>query len=33
MFSMYDASIPPILRALNNLSHILNKGEAYANAK
>ena len=33
MFSMYDASIPPILRALNNLSHILNKGEAHANAK
>jgi hypothetical protein len=33
MFSMYDASIPPLKRALNNLSHILKKGEEYADAK
>lgn len=33
MLSMFDASIPPLTRALNNLSHILKKGEEYANAK
>lgn len=27
---MYDASITPLTRALNNLSNILKKGEAYA---
>jgi uncharacterized protein len=33
MLSMYDASITPLKRALNNLSHILKKGEEYADAK
>lgn len=33
MLSMFDATIPPLKRALNNLSHILNKGEEYADAK
>ena len=33
MFTMYDATIPPIKRALTNLSAILKKGEDYANAK
>jgi len=33
MFTMFDATIPPLLRALNNLSHILKKGEAHADAK
>jgi hypothetical protein len=33
MLSMYDASISPLKRALNNLSHILKKGEEHANAK
>jgi uncharacterized protein len=30
MLSMYDATITPLKRALNNLSNILKKGEAYA---
>jgi uncharacterized protein len=33
MLSMYDASITPLKRALTNLSHILKKGEEYADAK
>jgi uncharacterized protein len=33
MLAMYDATISPLKRALNNLSHILKKGEDYANAK
>ncbi len=33
MLSMYDASISPLKRTLNNLSHILKKGEEYADAK
>jgi hypothetical protein len=33
MLSMYDASISPLKRALNNLSHILKKGEEHADAK
>lgn len=33
MLSMYDATIPPLKRALNNLSHILKKGEEHAEAK
>ena len=33
MLSMFDASVAPLKRALNNLSHILNKGEAHAAAK
>ncbi len=33
MLSMYDATITPLRRALSSLSHILNKGEAYADAK
>lgn len=33
MLSMYDAAIPPLKRALNNLSHILKKGEEHADAK
>jgi uncharacterized protein len=33
MLSMYDAAITPLKRALNNLSHILKKGEEYAIAK
>jgi uncharacterized protein len=30
---MYDITVPPLTRALNNLSHILKKGEEYADAK
>jgi uncharacterized protein len=33
MLSMYDATIPPLKRALNNLSHILKKGEEHADSK
>jgi uncharacterized protein len=33
MIAMYDASITPLKRALNNLSQILKKGEAHADAK
>jgi hypothetical protein len=33
MLSIYDASIPPLKRALSNLSHILKKGEEHADAK
>ena len=33
MLAMYDAIIPPLKRTLNNLSHILKKGEEYADAK
>lgn len=33
MLTMFDATIPTLIRALNNLSHILKKGEAYADAK
>lgn len=33
MLSMYDATIPPLKRALGNLAAILEKGEQYANAK
>ena len=33
MLSMYDASFAPLKRALNNLSHILKKGEAHADTK
>lgn len=33
MLTMFDAVIPPLKRALNNLSSILEKGEAYADAK
>ncbi len=31
--SMYQASVPPIVRSLNNLITILEKGDSYANAK
>ena len=30
---MFDASIAPLKRTLNNLAHILKKGEEYADAK
>ena len=33
MLSMFDTTIPPLKRALSSLSHILKKGEAYANTK
>ena len=33
MFTMYDATIPPLKLTLSNLAHILKKGEAYAEAK
>jgi uncharacterized protein len=33
MLSMFDTSVTPLTRALNNLSHILKKGEAHADAK
>lgn len=33
MLTMFDATIAPLIRTLNNLSHILKKGEAYADAK
>jgi uncharacterized protein len=31
--TVYDITVPPLTRALNNLSHILKKGEKYADAK
>ena len=31
--SMYTASVPVFVRALNNLTHVLKKGEAHARAK
>ncbi len=33
MLTMFDATLPPLKRALANLSAILKKGEAYADAK
>lgn len=33
MLTMFDAVIPPLKRALTNLANILEKGEAYADAK
>jgi hypothetical protein len=33
MLSIYDATIPPLKRALSNLAAILEKGEEYADAK
>ena len=33
MLSMYDVTISPIKRALNNLAAILKKGEEHADAK
>ncbi|MFM9835075.1 MAG: DUF1993 family protein [Methylophilaceae bacterium] len=33
MLTMYDFTIPPLKLTLNNLSHILKKGEAHATAK
>jgi uncharacterized protein len=33
MLSMYDTTISPLKRALSSLSHILKKGEEYADAK
>lgn len=33
MPTMYEMSLTPLKRALNNLSHLLKKGEAYAIAK
>ena len=33
MLSMFDASIAPLKCTLNNLAHILKKGEEYADAK
>lgn len=33
MLSIYDVTIPPLKRALNNLAVILKKGEEYADAK
>lgn len=30
---MYDATIPPLSRTLNNLAHLLKKGEEHAEAK
>ncbi|HOY69579.1 MAG TPA: DUF1993 domain-containing protein [Methylotenera sp.] len=33
MLTMFDATIAPLVRTLNNLSHILKKGETYADAK
>ena len=33
MLTMFDATVAPLIRTLNNLSHILRKGEAYADAK
>ena len=32
MLSMFDVTIPPLTRTLNNLAHILQKGEAHADA-
>jgi hypothetical protein len=31
--SMYQASVPPFIRALNNLAAILEKGAAHAQAR
>jgi hypothetical protein len=31
--TVYDIIVPPLTRALNNLSHILKKGEEYADSK
>ena len=33
MLAMYDATISPLIHTLNSLSHILKKGEEYADAK
>lgn len=33
MFTIYDATIPPLKRSLTNLSVVLKKGEDYADAK
>ena len=33
MLSIYDATIPPLKRTLSNLAAILEKAEAYADAK
>ena len=33
MLSMYDISIPPLVRTLNNLSAVLTKAEKHADAK
>lgn len=33
MFTIFDASISPLIRTLHNLSHILKKGEEYADIK
>jgi len=33
MLTVYDATIPPLKRALSNLAHILKKGEEHADAK
>ncbi|MGB4811924.1 MAG: DUF1993 domain-containing protein [Methylophilaceae bacterium] len=33
MLTMFELTISPLLRTLNNLAHILKKGEAYADAK
>lgn len=33
MLSMYDATIPPLKRALGNLAALLEKGQEYADAK
>ncbi|MDP1659633.1 MAG: DUF1993 domain-containing protein [Methylotenera sp.] len=33
MFTMYEATIPPLKRTLTNLAAILKKGEEYADAK
>lgn len=33
MLTIYDATIPPLKRTLNNLAAILKKGEEYADAK
>jgi uncharacterized protein len=33
MLNMYDFTIPPLKLALNNLAHILKRGEAHAEAK
>jgi len=31
--SMYQASVPPMIRALENLAHVLSKGQAFAEAR
>jgi hypothetical protein len=33
MLTMFDATVAPLKRTLNNLAHILKKGEEYAEAK